>query len=62
MTGAVAASLTLVVVLLLALDRLFRGEVSVSPEAYANVVHGWGPALAAHSERQALTPALVRNP
>jgi len=39
MTGAVAAALALVVVLIVALDWPFRGEVSVSPEAYENVVH-----------------------
>jgi hypothetical protein len=33
MSGAVAASLSLVVVLIVALDRPFRGEVSVSPDA-----------------------------
>jgi hypothetical protein len=41
MTGAVAAALALVVVLIAALDWPFRGEVSVTPEAYENVVHGW---------------------
>jgi Protein of unknown function (DUF4239) len=41
MTGAVAASLALVVVLIVALDWPFRGEVSVTPEAYENVVNGW---------------------
>ena len=41
MTGAVAAALALVVVLIIALDWPFRGAISVSPEAYENVVHGW---------------------
>lgn len=41
MTGAVAASLALVVVLIVALDWPFRGEVSVSPEAYVDVQHSW---------------------
>lgn len=41
MTGAVAASLALVVVLIVALDWPFRGEVSVSPDAYENVEHSW---------------------
>ena len=41
MTAAVAASLSLVVVLIVALDWPFRGEVSVSPEAYLDVEHGW---------------------
>ena len=50
MTGAVAASLALVVVLIIALDWPFRGEVSVAPEAYVNVEHGWHPALADRGE------------
>jgi hypothetical protein len=37
MTDAVAASLPLVVVL----DWPFRGDVSVSPDAYVDVEHGW---------------------
>jgi len=41
MTGAVAASLSLVVVLIIALDWPFRGEVSVPPDAYVEVEHGW---------------------
>jgi hypothetical protein len=41
MTGAVAAALALVVVLIVALDWPFRGEVSVTPEAFENVVHGF---------------------
>jgi len=41
MTGAVAASLSLVVVLIIALDWPFRGEVSVPPDAYMEVEHGW---------------------
>jgi hypothetical protein len=41
MTGAVAASLSLVVVLIVALDWPFRGEVSVAPEAYVDVEHSW---------------------
>lgn len=43
MTGAVAASLSLVVVLIIALDWPFRGEVSVSPQAYIDVEHSWTP-------------------
>lgn len=43
MTGAVAASLALVVVLIVALDWPFRGEVSVSAEAYHDVKQGWKP-------------------
>jgi hypothetical protein len=41
MTGAVAAALALIVVLIIALDWPFRGEISVTPEAYEIVVHGW---------------------
>lgn len=41
MTGAVAASLSLVVVLIIALDWPFRGEVSVSPDAYIEVEQTW---------------------
>ena len=41
MTGAVATSLSLVVVLIVALDWPFRGEVSVAPEAYVDVEHSW---------------------
>ena len=37
MTGAVAASLALVVVLIVALDWPFRGDVSISPQAYQAV-------------------------
>jgi hypothetical protein len=44
MTGSVAASLALVVVLIVALDWPFRGEVSVSPDAYLDVEHSWTPA------------------
>lgn len=44
MTGAVAASLTLVVVLIVALDWPFRGDLSVGPEAFVNVEQTWGPA------------------
>jgi hypothetical protein len=41
MTAAVAASLTLVVVLIIALDWPFRGEVSVSPDAFIQTQHSW---------------------
>jgi hypothetical protein len=41
MIDAVATSLSLVVVLIVALDWPFRGEVSVSPDAYVDVEHGW---------------------
>jgi len=41
MTVWVAASLSLVVVLIIALDWPFRGEVSVSPEAYVTAERSW---------------------
>src|SRR5215469_12260472 len=41
MTSAVAASLALVVVLIVALDWPFRGEVSVSADAYRDVQRSW---------------------
>jgi hypothetical protein len=37
MTGLVAASLSLVIVLVISLDRPFRGDLCVSTEAYENV-------------------------
>jgi hypothetical protein len=44
MTGAITASLALVVVLIIALDWPFRGEVSVSPQAYVDAERSWdGP-------------------
>jgi len=44
MTGSVAASLALVVVLIVALDWPFRGDLSVGPEAFVNVEQTWGAA------------------
>jgi hypothetical protein len=44
MTGALAGSLTLVIVLIVALDWPLRGEVSVPPEAFVNAERGWGVA------------------
>jgi len=41
MTMAVAASLALVVVLIIALDWPFRGEVSISPDAYLKTEKSW---------------------
>jgi hypothetical protein len=41
MTAAVTASLALVVVLIIALDWPFRGEVSVAPDAFIKVQHAW---------------------
>lgn len=38
MTGTLAASLALVMVLIVALDWPFRGQVSISPEAYQTVL------------------------
>ena len=41
MTMTVAASLALVVVLIVALDWPFRGEVSISPDAYTKTQKSW---------------------
>jgi ABC-type branched-subunit amino acid transport system permease subunit len=41
MTMIVAASLALVVVLIVAMDWPFRGEVSVSPDAYIKTQKSW---------------------
>ena len=41
MTSAVAASLALVVVLIVALDWPFRGDLSVGPDAFVEVQQGW---------------------
>ncbi|HKF28327.1 MAG TPA: hypothetical protein VKB29_03815 [Candidatus Binataceae bacterium] len=42
MTMIVAASLALVVVLIVALDWPFRGEASISPDAYLKTQKWWG--------------------
>jgi ABC-type branched-subunit amino acid transport system permease subunit len=42
MTMTVAASLAVVVVLMVALDWRFRGEVSISPDAYIKPRKSWG--------------------
>lgn len=39
MTGAVAASLALVIVLIVAFDYPFRGEVQIGPTGFENVRH-----------------------
>jgi hypothetical protein len=41
MTASVAASLALVVVLIMALDWPFRGEVSISPDAFIQTQQSW---------------------
>ena len=41
MTMTVAASLALVVVLIVELDWPFRGEVSISPDAYIKTQKSW---------------------
>ncbi len=41
MTAAVSVSLALVMVLIIALDWPFRGEVSISPDAFVKVQHSW---------------------
>jgi phosphate transport system substrate-binding protein len=53
MTAAVAFSLALVVVLIIALDWPFRGDVSVSPNAYINAELSW--ADLADNEQVAVT-------
>jgi len=42
MTMIVAASRDPVVVLILAMDRSFRGEVGVSPDVYFKTQKSWG--------------------
>lgn len=42
MTGMVASSMALVVVLVIALDRPFRGELSISTDAYINALQSVG--------------------
>jgi len=41
MTAAVSASLALVVVLIMALDWPFRGQVSITPDAFLQVQQSW---------------------
>jgi hypothetical protein len=41
MTAAVAASMGLIVVLIIALDWPFRGKVSISPDAFVKVERSW---------------------
>lgn len=41
MTAAVAASLALVVVLIIAMDWPFRGDVSIAPDAFIATQHSW---------------------
>jgi hypothetical protein len=41
MTASVAASLALVIVLIVALDWPFRGDVSISPEAFVKAQQSW---------------------
>ena len=41
LTGSVAVSLSLVVVLIIALDWPFRGGVSISPDAFVKVEQSW---------------------
>lgn len=44
MTGVVAASMALVIILVIALDRPFRGDLCVSTEAYVNALQSVGAA------------------
>jgi len=50
-TGLIAASIALVFVLLIALDYPFRGDVSVSDEAFVNVKATMGAAHAPDEEK-----------
>jgi hypothetical protein len=52
MTGTLAASLALVMVLIVALDWPFRGQVSITPEAYETVLQD-----IAHQQQQPAVPA-----
>lgn len=47
MTAALAGSLSLVIVLIVAMDWPLRGEVSISPEAFDNIEHGWAASAVA---------------
>ena len=68
MTMWVAASLSLVVVLIVALDWPFRGEVSISPDAYVKAEQSWrdlpftnGGATSAETEVPAATTKPMAN-
>lgn len=52
MTGMVASSMALVIVLVIALDRPFRGELSISTDAYVNALQSVG-AMAMNEVRPA---------
>ena len=41
MTGIVAATLALVIVMIIALDWPFRGEISVSPDPFIMTQQSW---------------------
>lgn len=41
MTATIAATLALVVVLIIALDRPFRGDISISPDAFIMTQRSW---------------------
>ncbi len=61
MTMAVAASLSLVVVLIVALDWPFRGEVSISPDAYVKTERAWGNLPFSNLPGQAAAPPQIRR-
>ena len=44
MTGTVAATLALVIVMIIALDWPFRGQISVSPEPFVMTLQSWADA------------------
>jgi hypothetical protein len=45
MTGIVAATLALLIVMIIALDWPFRGEISVSPDLFIITQHSWVAAI-----------------
>jgi hypothetical protein len=45
MTGIVAATLALVIVMIIALDWPFRGDISVSPDPFIMTQHSWVAAM-----------------
>lgn len=61
MTMAVAASLALVVVLIVALDWPFRGEVSITPQAFVKTERSWTNLPFNNASQPALPPQTRRD-
>ncbi len=61
MTMAVAASLSLVVVLIIALDWPFRGEVSITPQAFVKTERSWSNLPFSNSSSQPALPPQTRR-